>query len=149
MIAIALLAAFVCPASQKVQADLKEWKKQGASLSALGLKPALCSKPQGVDIWDSHLTTEGDKLVQVRFKCGNTRQLRIGVFVPLAGGGMGRVDGEDLSMDTDGDAKRILDFVELTRPDRRVIQVKDQSDGALQVAFYEVQGWSLKEIFSS
>src|SRR5690348_1326563 len=108
MIALALLAAFVCPPTQRVQVDLKEWKKRGSPPETLGLKPAACEK-KIIDLFDANLTGEGDQVVQARFRCGQTRSLRIAVLVPLADGGMCKLDGEDLSIDLEPGARRTLD----------------------------------------
>src|SRR5438105_9291459 len=95
-----LIAAFTCPADQRLAIDLTRWKKQGAPLSALGLGsvPPYCGKPAGVDIFEANLTGERDKLGQVRFRCGGWIALRIAVLVPLPDGAMCKLDGEDLSV---------------------------------------------------
>jgi len=132
-----LIAAFVCPPSQRVPAD---WKPEA---------PASCDKLQGTDVFDANLTGEGDKLIQARYRCGQKRALRIAVLVPLPDAGLCRLDGEDLSIDLAAGEKRLLDFVELTRAGRKVVKVRDQSEGSASVAFFEAQGWSLKKIFFS
>lgn len=133
---LVLVAAFVCPQSQRVA----EWRPP---------VPAGCDKLQGIDRFDANLTGEGDKLVQARFRCGKGKALRIAVLVPLPDGGQCKLDGEDLSIDLKQGEKRLLDFVELLRPGRKVVQVRDLSPGNASLAFFEAQGWSLKKIFFS
>jgi len=128
---------------------------------------------EGIDIFEANLTGERDKLVQARFRVckgdkeNETQALRIAILVPLADGQLCKLDGEDLSLDqrasdkpceNAGKLPRTLDFVELTRKGRRVVQTTDQSGscddpagntGAVKTAFFEAQGAALKKIFEA
>jgi hypothetical protein len=132
-------------------------------------KPVL----EGVDVFDANLTGERDKLVQARFRvckgdrANETQALRIAVVVPLAGGQLCKLEGEDLSLDRRASDKpcenaaklpRTLDFLELTRKGRRVVQTNDQSgscgdpagnSSSVKAAWFEAQGAALKKIFET
>ena len=193
--ALALLAAFSCPEDQKLRLDLREWKaamlaarpgtdEQHYALAALRFqsvpgddapeadcadRPAL----EGVDVFDANLTGQKDKLVQARFRVckgdkeNETQALRIAVLVPLGGGQLCKLEGEDLSIDrrasdrpceNPGKLPRTLEFLELTSRGRRVVQTRDQggscgdpagNTSSIQTAFFEAQGAALRKIFAS
>jgi hypothetical protein len=193
--ALLLAAAFACPEDQKLRLDLKEWKaamlaaepgseEQLFSLAALRFQSvpgdnapdADCADGpviEGVDIFDANLTGQNDKLVQARFRVckgdkeNETQALRIAVVVPLPGGQLCKLEGEDLSLDqrasdkpceNAGKLPRTLSLIELTRKGRRVVQTKDQSGScddpagntsALKTAFFEAQGPAIKKIFET
>lgn len=195
LLSLALLAAFTCPEDQKLRLDLKEWKaamlaatpgsdEQHYALAALRFQSvpgndapeADCAdKPvlEGVDIFDANLTGMKDKLVQARFRVckgdkeNDTHALRIAAVVPLPGGQLCKLGGEDLSIDqrasdrpceNPGKLPRTLDFVELTKAGRRVVQTKDQSGScadpagstsAIRTVFFEAQGAALRKIFEA
>ncbi len=192
---VLLAAAFVCPEDQRLRLDLKEWKaavvaakpgtdEQHFALAALRFQSvpgddapeADCAdKPllEGVDVFDANLTGQNDKLVQARFrvckgdKANETQALRIAVVVPIGGGQLCKLEGEDLSVDrrasdkpceNPGKLPRTLDFVELTQKGHRVVQTKDQSGScddpagntsSIKTAFFEAQGAALKKIFET
>ena len=132
-------------------------------------KPVL----EGVDVFEANLTGEKDKLVQARFRVcrgdkeNETQALRIAAVVPLPDGQLCKLEGEDLSIDqrasdrpceNPGKLPRTLDFVELVRPGRRVVQTRDQSGScgdpagntsAIRTALFEAQGAALKKIFEA
>ena len=195
MVALALLAAFACPEDQKLRLDLKAWKAallaaqpgsddQHRSLAALRFQSvpgddapeAECAERpvvEGIDIFEANLTGQKDKLVQARFRVckgdkeNETQALRIASLVPLPGGQLCKLEGEDLSVDrrandkpceNPGKLPRTLDFVELTQPGRKVVQTRDHSGScgdpsgntsAIKAAFYEAQGAGLKKIFET
>lgn len=194
--ALALVAAgFACPEDQKIRVDLKEWKaallkaepgsdEQKYAIRALRLPgfpgdngpDAECGeKPviEGVDLFDANLTGEKDKLVQVRARSckgdkeNETQSLRIADVVPLPGGQLCLLEGEDLSLDqrasdrpcaNAGKLPRTLDLVELTHAGRKVVQTRDQSGScadpngnasAVKSVLYEAQGAKVKKIFET
>jgi hypothetical protein len=195
LIALALAAAFVCPEDQKLRLDLKEWKaamlaakpgtdEQHFALAALRFQSvpgddapeADCADQpvlEGVDLFEAHLTGQDDKLVQARFrvckgdKANETQALRVAVVLPIGGGQLCKLAGEDLSVDrrandrpceNAGKLPRTLDFVELTQRGRKVVQTKDQSGScddpagntsSIKTAFFEAQGAALKKIFET
>jgi hypothetical protein len=156
----ALLAAFFCPQAQKVAADLSQLKKDPSALRLKPLPDCAEEKVQGVDLFESHLTAAGDRLLQLRAHGCGVQSLRIAVLVPIDGG-VCRLSGEDLSLDQKEDDKpcenagklpRALDFVKNT------LQVRDQSgscgdpDGSAssrKLSLFNVQGWQLKKIFET
>jgi len=140
MILLVLVGAFFCPPDQRLRVEPREWGRRAA--------PEGCAVA-GVDVFDSNLTGEGDRLVQGRYRCGEKRSLRIAVLVPLPDGAQCKLDGEDISTELSGGDKRILDFVELTQAGRKVVQVRDLGEGAARVSFFEAQGWSLRKIFET
>ncbi len=190
---LALLAAFTCPADQKLKLDLKAWRaallkaepgsdEQKYGIRALRLQSihgdaeAECAdKPviEGIDVFEANLTGEKDKVVQIRARSckgdkeNETQSLRIADVVPLPGGQLCKLEGEDLSLDQrasdrpcENPAKlpRTFDLVELTQPGRKAVQTKDQSGScddpagntsAIKSAVYEAQGWQLKKIFET
>lgn len=158
MFSALLLAAFFCPPAQRIAADFARLKKDPAKLLLKAL-PA-CAKPQGVDLFDAHLTAFGDKLLQVRARGCGVQSLRIAVLVPIDGG-VCKLSGEDLSVDQDEKDKpcekaakqpRTLDFVNGS------LQVRDQSGScgdpagstsSTKLSVFNVQGWHLKKIFET
>ena len=132
-------------------------------------KPVL----EGVDVFEANLTGEKDKLVQARFRLckgdrrNETQALRIAALVPLPDGQLCKLEGEDLSIDQrasdrpcekPGKLTRALDFVELIRPGRKLVQTRDQSGScddpagntsAIRTAFFEAEGAALKKIFEA
>lgn len=185
-------AAFDCPEGQRLQVDLRAWKAslkaaapgspgQRQALRALGLAEvpsgsgaipgdACARKPSldALDDLDSKLTGEGDRTLHARFSMcsGGQRFLsqRIAVVVPLAGGGLCKLDGDDLSRDqlaSDSacrrkrpEAPRTLRLARLTAPSRNVLQIEDQNgdcngQGVLRLVLYEAHGAALERIFEN
>lgn len=191
MIALLLAAAFACPDDQVISLEVKAWKaalqadrpgsdEQHAEMAALRMKTvpdgnegdADCfDKPvaEGVDVFETNLTGEMDKLVQVRFRmCKGTKDewqsLRLAVLVPLGGNRFCLLQRDDLAADR---ARKdlpcgvklplTLDFREMTQKGRKVLEVRDQSGSCeggagmtnVTLALYEAQQASLKKIFDT
>lgn len=191
--------AFDCPPDQRLKLDLRRWSaslraaapgsaEQRAALRALDfadvpsgsdeIPDAACArKPRlkGLDLFDSKLTTEGDRTVEARFEvcpadeATRFTSLRIAVVVPLGGGEVCKLRGEDLSRDQAAwdspcmmkpappKLPRTLRFVKLTSPTRNVLEVQDQNgscrgparEGSSRVTLYEAHQASLDRIFEN
>src|SRR5437763_6591843 len=191
MIALLLAAAFVCPDDQIIGLDIKPWRaalladkpgtdEQHAEMAALRMKlvpegndseDECVSKPkvEGVDVFESNLTGEKDKLIQVRFRMCKGKpeewvSLRLAVLVPLPDGKHCLLGGDDLSVDR---AKKdlpcgvksplTLAFKELTEKGRNVVETRDWRGSCeqgiamtnAQIYLYEARGAGLTKIFDT
>jgi hypothetical protein len=158
--ALPLLAAFFCPQAQKLAADFAQLKKDPSALHLKPLPECAEEEVQGVDLFESHLTASGDRLLQLRARGCGVESLRIAVLVPTDGG-LCRLSGEDLSIDQKEDDKpcenpgklpRALELVKGT------LRVRDQggscgdpdgSTSSRKLSLFNVQGWQLRKIFET
>ena len=191
MIALLLAASFACPDDQVIGLDIKPWKadlladvpgtdEQKREMRALRMKLVpdgnesedecySTPKVEGVDVFDSNLTGQKDKLIQVRFRMCKGKpeewiSQRIAVLVPLPDGKHCLLGGEDLSVDR---AKKdmpcgqklplTLSFKEMTEKGRNVVETRDfrgsceKGQGMLnaQLYLYEARGTGLEKIFDT
>jgi hypothetical protein len=160
MFAALLLAAFFCPPVQRFAADFAQLKQDSSPLKLKALPVCAEEKVQGVDLFESHLTAEGDRVLQLRARGCGVQSLRIAVLVPFEGG-VCKLTGADLSLDQDENDKPCEGAASLPRTLRfanGILQVRDQSGScadpagstsSTKLSLFNVQGFQLKKIFET